>query len=70
MTMKNTDIKSLSAEELQERLGSERAALQKLIFAHAITPIENPARIRATRRLVAQLNTEIRARQIANANAK
>ncbi|MDJ1500926.1 50S ribosomal protein L29 [Xanthocytophaga agilis] len=64
--MKNQDIKSLSIEELQSRISSEAATLQKLKFAHAITPIENPARIRASRRLIAQLNTELRARQIAN----
>lgn len=64
--MKNQDIKSLSIEELQSRISSESATLQKLKFAHAITPIENPARIRASRRLIAQLNTELRARQIAN----
>ncbi len=65
--MKNNDIKSLSVEELQERIGAEKASLQKLKFAHAITPIENPARIRASRRLIAQLATELQARQIANA---
>jgi large subunit ribosomal protein L29 len=65
--MKNQDITSLSVEELQERIGAEKASLQKLKFAHAITPIENPARIRASRRLIAQLATELKARQIANA---
>ena len=65
--MKNKDIKSLSVEELQERIGAEKASLQKLKFVHAITPIENPARIRASRRLIAQLATELQARQIANA---
>ena len=65
--MKNKDIKSLSVEELQERIGVEKASLQKLKFAHAITPIENPARIRASRKLIAQLATELRVKQIANA---
>jgi uncharacterized membrane protein HdeD (DUF308 family) len=33
-----------------------------LQFAHAITPIENPMRIRQSRRLIAQLMTEFNAR--------
>ncbi|MCU0352141.1 MAG: 50S ribosomal protein L29 [Cytophagales bacterium] len=65
--MKNTEIKSLSAEELQERIAAERSTLQKLKFAHAITPIENPARISSARKTIARLMTELRARQIANA---
>ena len=66
--MKNSDIKALSSEELKERLNTERSNMQNLLFAHAISPLENPMKIRETKRTIARLNTEIRSREI-QANA-
>lgn len=60
--MKTSEIKALSAEKLQEEIAAEKSRLQKLQFAHAITPIENPLRIRESRRLIAKLMTELNAR--------
>lgn len=57
--MKKSDIKALSAEQIKEQIGVETDRLQKLKFAHAISPVENPMRIRMTRRLIARLNTEL-----------
>lgn len=65
--MKKEEIKSLSKEELQEKIGQEQESLQKTKFAHAISPIENPMKIRSTRRLIARLQTELRAKEFANA---
>ncbi len=64
----NINLSSLSVDEVQEKLAIERATLQKLEFAHAITPIENPLRVRTSRRMIARLLTELRAREIANVN--
>ncbi|GAB3540917.1 50S ribosomal protein L29 [Pontibacter brevis] len=64
--MKNSEIKALSSEELNERLNTERANMQNLRFAHAISPLENPMKIRETKRTIARLNTEKRSREIAN----
>jgi large subunit ribosomal protein L29 len=61
--MKKSEIKSLKVEELRERVSSEKENLQKLTFAHAITPIENPMKIREYRKLVARLKTELRAKE-------
>jgi large subunit ribosomal protein L29 len=61
--MKKSEIKSLKVEELRERISSEKENLQKLTFAHAITPIENPMKIRESRKLVARLKTELRAKE-------
>ena len=62
--MKNSEIKALSLEELKEKLNTESSNMQNIRFAHAISPLENPMRIRETKRLVARLNTEIRRREI------
>jgi large subunit ribosomal protein L29 len=62
--MKNSDIKALSVAELKEKITSEREALRKIQFAHKISSIENPMRINQTRKLIARLNTELRAKEL------
>ncbi|HPI80068.1 MAG TPA: 50S ribosomal protein L29 [Cyclobacteriaceae bacterium] len=62
--MKNTEIKAYSVEELKEKIGTEQEALRKLKFAHQISSIENPLKIKDTRRLVSRLKTELRAREL------
>lgn len=63
--MKNSELKGLSLEELKGKLAAEQEGLAKLKFAHAITPIENPMRLKAARKLVARISTEIRAKELA-----
>jgi len=60
--MKKSEIQALSVEQLQQNLAVEKDRINKLKFAHAITPIENPMRIRQSRRLIAQMLTELNAR--------
>lgn len=55
--MKNSEIRKLSTEELVKQLSAEKDTLDRLKFAHAISPIENPLRIRQTRNLIARINT-------------
>jgi len=55
--MKNSEIRALTLEELNQKIVSEREALQKMKFAHAISPIENPMKIKETRKLIARLET-------------
>jgi large subunit ribosomal protein L29 len=62
--MKNSEIKALSAAELKEKIGSEREALRKVQFAHQITNVENPMKIKDTRKLIARLQTELRAKEL------
>lgn len=63
--MKNSEIKALTVEELQEKINTENDSLQKLNFAHAISPIENPMKIRQTKKTIARLKTELRAKELA-----
>jgi large subunit ribosomal protein L29 len=62
--MKNSEIKALNDDELNQKLVSEQEAYKKLRFAHAVSPIENPMKIRAARKTIARLNTELRAREL------
>lgn len=61
--MKNTDIKALSIAELNEKLASEKETLRKMQFAHQVSAIENPMKMREMRKLIARLNTELTAKQ-------
>lgn len=55
----------MSESELRERIQTEQESLTKLRFSHAVTPIENPSRIRVMRKAVARLKTELRAKELA-----
>ena len=57
--MKNTDIVALSTAELQGLLKEEKGALNKLNLNHSISPLENPIRIRDSRKTVARVSTEL-----------
>ena len=61
--MKNADIRSLSLKELKEQIKSEKANGQSLRFAHAISPLENPVRLKYSRKSVARLLTELTRRE-------
>ena len=60
--MKNSEIKALSADQLKTAIAEEKERLLRLKFAHAISPIENPMRIRTARKQVARLMTELTAK--------
>ena len=62
--MKNSEIRALSMEELNQKLVAEHEAMQKLKFAHAISPIENPMKIKETRKLIARIETAIQQKQV------
>jgi large subunit ribosomal protein L29 len=64
--MKNKDIVALSTAEIHDKVKEEKAALNKLGVNHAISPIENPIKIRSTRRTVARLITELNKRNHAS----
>jgi large subunit ribosomal protein L29 len=60
--MKQEVIRELSTPELIERLDEERMQLNKLKMNHAVSPLENPNKIKAYRRTVARLVTELHKR--------
>ena len=57
--MKKEDIKELTTDELKMRLEEEKTMYLKLKMNHAVSPIENPMKIRSTRRGIAMLHTEL-----------
>ncbi|MEI6347811.1 MAG: 50S ribosomal protein L29 [Bacteroidota bacterium] len=57
--MKQSEINELSMNDLLERLESEKKQLVKLKINHAVTPIENPNKIKEYRKTIARFKTEI-----------
>jgi large subunit ribosomal protein L29 len=62
--MKQSEIIGLSTAELQEKLSQLKKTYADLKTAHAISPIQNPLQIRAVRRSVARLATELSKREL------
>jgi large subunit ribosomal protein L29 len=62
--MKQQVVAELSTPELKERLVEEQLQLNKLNLNHAISPIENPNKIKEQRKTIARLKTEIRKREL------
>jgi len=60
--MKQDIVKDLTTEEIREKIAQERAMYTKLKMSHAVSPLENPMKIRASRRAIARLETEYRKR--------
>ncbi|QGG93870.1 50S ribosomal protein L29 [Actinomarinicola tropica] len=66
---KSSSLRDLSDTELAERLSETKQELFNLRFQHVTGQLESYARLRQVRRDVARVNTELRAREIAAAEA-
>jgi large subunit ribosomal protein L29 len=62
--MEQEVIRELSTAELKERLEEESKQLVKLRLNHAVSPLENPNKIKAYRRTIARIKTEVRKREL------
>ena len=58
--MKIKEVREMDAKTLAETLETLQDKLHNLKLNHAVTPLENPSQIKAVRRDIARLNTEIR----------
>ena len=68
--MKQNVAKDLSNAELVERIDEGQQHLTKLKLNNAVTPLENPIKIKEQRRMVARLKTELRKREISESLKK
>jgi len=55
--MRIREMRELSGEELNQRIGEARKELVELRFQHAARKLENPAKLRVTRKRLAKLLT-------------
>jgi large subunit ribosomal protein L29 len=57
--MEQSVIKEMTIDELREKISEEKSNLSRLELSHSISPLENPMKIRGSRRIIARLNTEL-----------
>ncbi len=62
--MKTSEIKELTDKEIQERISLEKETLVRLNMNHAVSPLDNPLKIKDTRRNIARLKTVLRQREM------
>lgn len=65
-----SEIRELSTADLIERLDTERLMLTRMKLNHAISPLDNPQKIKQARKNIARLLTELRERELNNKNNK
>ena len=68
--MKKEAINELSTADLMERIEATRAQYIKMKMQHAVSPLDNPNKIGATRKQIARMLTELTKRQNAEKNVK
>ena len=61
--MKTKEIIELSVKEIKERIENEKNHIFRQKMNHAISPLDNPMKIRETRRNIARLETILRQKQ-------
>ncbi len=62
--MKTSEIRELSTSDLIERIDTEKTMLVRMKLNHAITPLDNPQKIKQTKTTIARLLTELRNREL------
>jgi len=61
--MKTSEIRELSTPDLLERIDTEKTMLVRMKMNHAITPLDNPQKVKQAKKTIARLLTELRARE-------
>lgn len=62
--MKIKEVRELETKELAERIEAEVVKYNKMKLNHSIAPLENPSEIKAARRDIARMKTELRQREL------
>ncbi len=62
--MKSSELLDLPEKELIEKLDNEKDYLVRLRLNHAISPLDNPLKIKDTRRNIAKILTEMNRRRM------
>jgi len=62
--MKAAEIRELSTQEILEKIDDYKSVFTKMKLNHTVSPLDNPNKIGQTKKDIARLKTELRARQI------
>jgi large subunit ribosomal protein L29 len=64
--MKHREIKDLTTKELVERYKEEKVRFTKVKFNNAVARIEQPHKLKESRKVIARMLTEINTRRVDN----
>ena len=62
--MKSSEIIEMAPQEIEERIDALSQELVRMRLNHTISPLENPLKIKHTRRDIARMKTILRQKQI------
>ncbi len=62
--MKTSEIRELSTPDLIERIDTEKTMLVRMKLNHAITPLDNPQKMKEVKVTISRLLTELRSREL------
>ena len=62
--MKIAEVRELSDKDLAERIVTEVANYNQMKLNHSISPLQNTAQIKALRRTIARMKSELRQREL------
>ncbi|HSN50469.1 MAG TPA: 50S ribosomal protein L29 [Bacteroidales bacterium] len=62
--MKTSEIRELSTSDILERIDTEKTMLVRMKLNHAITPLDNPQKVKEVKLTIARLLTELRTREL------
>jgi large subunit ribosomal protein L29 len=61
--MKMSEIKEFSTKELEERIEVDKNTLVRMRLNHAVSPLDNPMKLKFARKDIARMLTELKKRQ-------
>ena len=64
--MKKEEIKEMTTQDLKDRLEQMELEYAQLKLTHSVSPLDNPAKITADRKMIARVKTELRQRELNN----
>ncbi|MDE5800406.1 MAG: 50S ribosomal protein L29 [Paramuribaculum sp.] len=64
--MKKEEIKEMTTQDLKDRLEQMELEYAQLKINHSVSPLDNPAKITADRKMIARVKTELRQRELNN----
>jgi large subunit ribosomal protein L29 len=64
--MKYSEIKDLTKKELIEKLEDEQALIVRMRLNHTVSPLDNPNKLRESKKNIARMKTELHKRELEN----
>ena len=61
--MKMSEVREFTTKELEERIETEKNTLVRMRLNHAVSPLDNPMKLKFARKDIARMMTELNKRK-------